>query len=116
MTLSGIIIESMKAYNNLDAILQIEVLDVIYFGAYDLSIELGSPGDVFSQELIDMISMGIKKTNNAGICPGGFVPQSVEKILYVMDLGIRFITYNVDSAILYHSINDVLEAVRKQSK
>mgnify|MGYP001235567031 CR=1 FL=1 len=116
MTLTGIIIESMTAYNNLDSILKIEGLDIVYFGAYDLSLELGSPGDVFGKELIEMISSGIKKTTDAGKCPGGFVPQSVEKIKFIMDLGIKFITYNVDSAILYHGIHDVLEAVRGHSK
>jgi hypothetical protein len=40
----------------------------------------------------------------------------LEKIKFIMDLGIRFITYNVDSAILYHDIHDVLEAVRDHSK
>jgi len=116
MTLVGIIIESIDALNNLDSILEVEGLDIVYFGAYDLSLELDSPGDVFGKELIEMISSGIKKTIEAGKCPGGFVPQSVEKIKFIMDIGIKFITYNVDSAILYHGVYDVLEAVRGLSK
>ena len=116
MTLVGIIIESINALNNLDSILEVEGLDIVYFGAYDLSLELGSPGDVFGKELIEMISSGIKKTTEAGKCPGGFVPQSVEKIKFIMDLGIKFITYNVDSAILYHAIDDVLKAVHNHNK
>ena len=116
LTLVGVIIESVVALDNLDSILEVEGLDIVYFGAYDLSLELSSPGDVFGKELIEMISSGIKKTTEAGKYPGGFVPQSVEKVIFIMDLGIRFITYNVDSAILYHDIHDVLEAVRGHSK
>ena len=112
MTLTGIIIESMAAFNNLDSILEIEGLDIVYFGAYDLSMEMGSPGEVFSKKLIEMISFGIKQTTEAGKCPGGFVPQSVERIKFVIDLGIRFVTYNVDSAILFHGIDDVLREIR----
>ena len=116
LTLVGVIIESVVALDNLDSILEVEGLDIVYFGAYDLALELNSPGDVFGKELIEMISSGIKKTIEAGKCPGGFVPQSVEKIKFIMDLGIKFITYNVDSAILYHGIHDVLDAVRSRSK
>ena len=116
LTLVGVIIESVIALDNLDSILEVEGLDIVYFGAYDLSLELSSPGDVFGKELMEMISSGIKKTTEAGKCPGGFVPQSVEKVIFIMDLGIRFITYNVDSAILYHGIYDILEAVRGHSK
>ena len=112
MTLTGIIIESMAAFNNLDSILEIEGLDIVYFGAYDLSMEMGSPGEVFSKKLIEMISFGIKQTTEAGKCPGGFVPQSVDRIKFVMDLGIKFVTYNVDSAILFHGIDDVLREIR----
>jgi len=116
LTLVGVIIESVVALNNLDSILEVEGLDIVYFGAYDLSLELNSPGDVFGEELIEMISSGVNKTIKAGKCAGGFVPQSVEKVISIMDLGIRFITYNVDSAILYHDIHDVLKAVRGHSK
>ena len=116
MTLVGIIIESIEALQNLDSILGIEELDLVYFGAYDLSLSLNSPGDVFSKELVEIISSGISKTIKAGKCAGGFVPQSIGKTKFVLDLGIRFITYNVDSAILYHAIDDVLKAVREHSK
>jgi len=116
LTLVGVIIESVVALNNLDSILEVEGLDIVYFGAYDLSLELSSPGDVFGKELIEMISLGISKTIKAGKCAGGFVPQSIEKTKFVMDLGIKFVTYNVDSAILYNSIDNFLKLLPDRTK
>ena len=114
--LVGVIIESVTAFDNLDSILKVEDLDIVYFGAYDLSISLGSPGHVFGDEIIEKISSGVRKTIDAGKCPGGFVPQSIEKTKFIMDLGIKFVTYNVDSAILYNAIDDFLKTLQKQSK
>ena len=111
-TLVGVIIESANAINNLDEILKVEGLDIVYFGAYDLSNSMGLSGQVFGEEVISLISAAVKKVTKAGKCPGGFVPLSVNKIKFIIDLGIRFITYNVDSAILYHAISDVLKEVK----
>ena len=116
LTLVGVIIESVTAFDNLDSILNVEGLDIVYFGAYDLSISLGSPGNIFSDKIVEMISLGVNKTIKAGKCAGGFVPQSIEKTKFVMDLGIKFVTYNVDSAILYNAINDFLKTIQEQSK
>jgi 2-keto-3-deoxy-L-rhamnonate aldolase RhmA len=65
-------------------------------------------------EIVSMISSAVKKVKKAGKCAGGFVPQSIDRIKFVIDLGIQFITYNVDSAILYHAIDDILKEVGKK--
>ena len=115
-TLVGVIIESMTAFDNLGSILKVEGLDIVYFGAYDLSISLGSPGNIFSDKIVEMISIGVSKTIKAGKCAGGFVPQSIEKTKFVMDLGIKFVTYNVDSAILYNAIDNFLKLLPERTK
>ena len=116
LTLVGVIIETVVALENLDSILKLEGLDIVYFGAYDLSLSLDSPGHIFSDKIVDLISLGVKKTIDAGKCPGGFVPQSIEKTKFIMDLGIKFVTYNVDSAILYNAIKEFLKTIQEQSK
>ena len=115
ITMVGVIIESSTALDNLDAILEFEGLDFVYFGAYDLSISFGAPGNIFSDKIVEKISIGVTKTINAGKYAGGFVPQSIEKTKFIMDLGIKFITYNVDTAILYNAIDDCLKPLQKYS-
>ena len=45
-TLVGVILEGKTGIENLDDILKIHHIDLIYIGAYDLSQALGMPGDV----------------------------------------------------------------------
>ena len=108
-TVTGIIIESMNGINQLDEILEVEDLDIIYFGAYDLSQDLGVPGEVRNNKVVSVIESAVSKTVSIGKCAGGFVPQSKDDVKWLLDMGIKFITYNVDTDILYRSINDVVE-------
>ena len=108
-TVTGIIIESMNGINQLDEILDVEDLDIIYFGAYDLSQDLGVPGEVRNNKVVSVIESAVSKTVSVGKCAGGFVPQSKDDVKWLLDMGIKFITYNVDTDILYRSINDVVE-------
>ena len=106
--LKVIIIESLQGIENLSKILDSQVADIVYFGAYDLSIELGCPGDVFSPELVNIVSKSVSLVRSYGAYAGGFVPKTSQHIRTVSDLGIQFITYHVDSALLYESATQVL--------
>ena len=108
-TVTGIIIESMNGINQLDEILDVEDLDIIYFGAYDLSQDLGVPGEVRNNKVVSVIESAVSKAVSAGKCAGGFVPQSKDDVKWLLDMGIKFITYNVDSDILYRPVNEIVE-------
>ncbi len=108
-TVTGIIIESINGINQLDEILDVEDLDIIYFGAYDLSQDLGVPGEVSNKKVVSVIESAVNKVVSGGKCAGGFVPQSKDDVKRLMDMGIKFITYNVDSDILYRPVNDIVE-------
>jgi 4-hydroxy-2-oxoheptanedioate aldolase len=108
-TVTCIIIESMNGINQLDEILDVEDLDIIYFGAYDLSQDLGVPGEVRNKKVVSVIESAVNKVVSAGKCAGGFVPQSKDDVKWLLDMGIKFITYNVDSDILYRPVNDVVK-------
>ena len=47
------------------------------------------------------IQICIDKVNSANRFAGGFVRQSFVEVQKLLDMGIKFITYNVDSSILY---------------
>ena len=108
-TVTGIIIESMDGINKLDEILDVEDLEIIYFGAYDLSQDLGVPGEVRNKKVVSVIESAVSKAVSAGKCAGGFVPQSKDDVKWLLDIGIKLITYNVDSDILYRPVNEIVE-------
>jgi len=106
-TLNIVIIESKDGLEQLDAILEVDGIDIIYFGAYDLSQAVGQPGDVRHPDVISAIQKGVDATNRAGKHAGGFVPQSRDDVKWLLDMGMRFITYEVDSSIIHTHIRSV---------
>ena len=105
--LSVVIIESEEGLKNLDEILDVEGIDVVYFGAFDLSQILGCPGEVKNKKVINAIKNGVEKANIKGKYAGGFVPQSKDDVKWLLDMGMKFITYEVDSSIIYTQARDV---------
>lgn len=116
-TLNVVIIESQEGLKNLDSIIDVQGIDVIYFGAYDLSQVLGYPGDAWHPEVIAKIQDGVERVNKSGKYAGGFVPQSKDDIRRLLDMGMSFITYEVDSSIIYTHLKEIsgwfLENTRK---
>ncbi|MBI3298579.1 MAG: siderophore biosynthesis protein SbnG [Elusimicrobia bacterium] len=100
LTMTAAIVESKAGLDALDGILGVEGLDVVYFGAYDLSQALGVPGQVDSPALLKVIEDGVRRARKAGKAAGGFVPRSREHLKRCLDMGMTFITYEVDSSAL----------------
>ena len=108
-TIVSIIVESKEALENLDEILEVDEIDVVYFGAYDLSQALKVPGQTRHASVLKEIESGVQKVNNKGKYAGGFVAQSKDDISWLLDMGMRFITYDVDSSIVYKAVSEVTD-------
>jgi 2-keto-3-deoxy-L-rhamnonate aldolase RhmA len=101
------IIESIDALNNLDEIVEVNGIDIIYFGAFDLSQDLGFPGNTKHPNVIKAIQSGVDIVNKSGKYAGGFVPKNKKDISLLIDMGMRFITYEVDSSIIYDNVSNI---------
>ena len=106
-TINIVIIESLIGLDNLEDILEVDTVDVVYFGAYDLSQALGYPGQINHHEVKVAIQEGVDRVNKSGKYAGGFVPQNKESIYELLEMGMKFITYEVDSSIIYKQMNDI---------
>ena len=108
-TLTVVIVESKEGLEKLDEIIAIDGVDVVYFGAYDLSQALGHPGDVFHPDIVKAIREGVDLVSGQGKWAGGFVPKSRDDIKWLLDMGMHFITYEVDSSILQSHLHSVMD-------
>jgi 4-hydroxy-2-oxoheptanedioate aldolase len=108
--ISGIIIESIEAVNNLDAIIDDPELDVVYIGAYDLSVSLGIPGKVNDEKIIKIITDCAGKINAAGKTAAGLF-NTKEDMKFFKSIGINLACYSVDSAIIYKSFQVITKKV-----
>jgi 4-hydroxy-2-oxoheptanedioate aldolase len=58
--LLGILIESNLGVKNAEKLIENKNVDFVYFGAYDLSVELNKPGQIFEEDLIERLSYLVK--------------------------------------------------------
>lgn len=113
-TLTIVIIESSDGLDNLEEVVEIEGVDIVYFGAYDLSQALGYPGEVRHPYVVGAIRNGVDKVSRMGKWAGGFVPQTHDEIKWLLDMGMVFITYQVDCSILHSHVSRVSEWFNKE--
>lgn len=94
----GVILEGKCGIENIDSILAVEHIDLVYIGAYDLSQALGIPGQIHDPRIREQLDTCIKKIKKAGLAAGGFVAKNGADIKWMVDMGMQFITYLPDCA------------------
>ena len=102
------IVESLKGINELPSILKVfpEYADVIYIGAYDLSADMGFHGQPRHPNVVQKIQEALKLCLAHSVSVGAYVPKSIGEVEELLDLGFTFITYNVDSRLLFGNYRD----------
>ena len=95
----GIILEGKQGFDEIEAILELNDLDLIYIGLYDLSQSLGCPGDIKNHKVQMYISEFTKLIRAQGKAVGT-IANSLEDIENYRNRGIQFIAYKADCAIL----------------
>jgi len=103
------IVESVEALEVAADIAMVDGIDVVYFGAYDLSQALGFPGQPRHQAVVEAITEGVKRVRAVDCCAGGFVPQDRSGIVELLEMGMGFITYDLDSSILFRHLAELAE-------
>ncbi len=107
--ITSVIVENQTALHELDGILAIEDLDIVYVGVYDLSIALGCEGDTNNPAICHVLEQTIARVRAAGKIPGLMV-RSKEDVEKAIILGARFLVYSVDTFILYKAAKDAIAA------
>lgn len=101
--------EGKKAVENLDEILDVPGIDVVFVGPYDLSSSLGHVGEVDHPEVIACIQGIIEKANAKGIQLGCFA-DTVEGGKKWRDMGVKFIGYACDTYLFYQKAKADVES------
>jgi len=103
-------IEHVDALKNLEDILQVDGLDAILIGPYDLSASMGISAEFDNQEFIEVIKEVLSQADIKKVPCGIHVvmPDNLELKNKIED-GYKFIAYSIDSVFLnYNSIKPVL--------
>jgi 4-hydroxy-2-oxoheptanedioate aldolase len=101
-------LEGREAIGNLDDILKVEGVDIIFIGPYDLSQSLGVPGQVSNPLVIQEMDKIVKRANALGKVVGTFTdtPQSAEMW---RTAGVQYISYSVDVGIFTDACSQLVK-------
>ncbi|WP_136481992.1 HpcH/HpaI aldolase family protein [Cognatitamlana onchidii] len=103
-------IEGNIAFNNIDEILAVDGIDVIFIGPYDMSQACGVPGQVSHPKVISQMKEIVEKAAPLEKVVGTFV-ESPESAKQWIDLGVKYISYAVDVGIYYHAGKDIVDKI-----
>ena len=104
--------EGTKAVENLDEILDVPGIDVVFIGPYDLSSALGHVGEIDHPEVVECIKGIIAKASAKGVKLGCFA-DTVEGGKKWRDLGVKFIGYACDTYIFMQAAKADVDAFAK---
>jgi 4-hydroxy-2-oxoheptanedioate aldolase len=107
-TLVAVQIESAEAVERLDAILDVEHLDMVFVGPNDLSHSLGRPSEDELRRVIDDV---LARAHAAGVRSGILAPTT-ELAEHYLQAGVSLLISGADLAMLAASARAVLEPIR----
>ncbi len=86
-------IETVEALGNLGAILEVPGIDIVFFGATDLSSSMGIPGQTRDERVVNAIADAGKAVMDAGLVAGTIV-GTPEQAVEWQGQGFRYIATN----------------------
>ena len=101
-------IEGKDAILDLDNILKVKGIDIVFIGPYDLSQSLGVPGQVSHPQVIEAMNDIVKRARALGIVVGTFTDTQQLADLW-KKAGVQFISYSVDVGIFTNACSQLVK-------
>lgn len=103
-------VEGERGVENIDEIISVDGIDVIFLGPYDLSQSLGVPGKVEHERVVSTMSEVCEKAADAGRIVGTHAddPETARRWI---DAGAQYVTLSVELPMLYEALDDAHCAV-----
>ena len=100
-----LLLETEKAFQNLEEIISVPGVDVAWIGHYDLTVSMGIPAQFEHPRFLAAMDELVSVCRRHGVAPG-FLPPSPESAVHWIDKGFRVISLGSDIGVF-------LDGVRK---
>jgi 4-hydroxy-2-oxoheptanedioate aldolase len=104
-------LEGKEAIENLDEIMKVDGIDILFIGPYDLSQSMGVPGQVSHPLVTGHMETIVNRARERGIVVGTFT-DTLESARMWKAAGIQYMSYAVDVAIFTDACKDLLKQLR----
>lgn len=104
-------IEGLEGIRNLEGIVNVPGIDIIFLGPYDLSQSCGVPGQVDHPEVVKKMTEAVELARKHGKVVGTFV-ESPESAAKWAKLGVQYLSYSVDVGIYLMACSDIVNKSR----
>ena len=112
-TLIGINIEGKEAFENIDEILTIKGIDIIFVGLFDISKSLGIPGQVDNPIVQKKLNILVDKINQSGKYPGT-IATNLKNLESYKKLGIKYLLYLVDCNVIQNAYRAPVQIINNK--
>ncbi len=102
-------IEGKRGAENIDEIIEVAGIDVVFIGPYDLSQSLGVPGRIEHPRLLTEIEKLVAKCRARQKHVGIFT-ESLEAAERYCGMGVKYISYSVDVGVFASAVRALAEA------
>jgi 4-hydroxy-2-oxoheptanedioate aldolase len=102
----GALVESKAGIEAMPSICGVPRLDFVYLGAYDLSVELGKPGELDSPELLALLEEAVAVARAHGKPVAAIFHDRAQHDM-LMRLGVSMPVYSVDTAVIRRAYDTV---------
>jgi len=104
-------VEGAEGLENLDGIIGVPGLDVIFLGPYDLSQSLGIPGQIQDPRVVDRMREATEKITAAGLTVGTFA-DTPEAARRWSEAGVQYVSLSVDTGIYLRGCRSMVQEAR----
>lgn len=105
-------IEGQRGVENIQEIVSVEGIDVVFLGPYDLSSSLGIPGQVHAAEVRDLMVDVCDGASEAGTVVGTFADDT-EMAQQWIEAGVQFVAIGVPAAHLTRELESVVDEIER---
>ena len=103
-------LETVRAFENLDAIVSVPGVDVAWIGHYDLTVSMGIPAQFDHPRLLQAMDDLVAACRRHGVAPG-FLPPTPESAAHWIGKGFRMVSLGSDIGVLMHGVRAFRDAV-----
>jgi 4-hydroxy-2-oxoheptanedioate aldolase len=105
-------VEGLKGIENLEVILAVQGIDIVFIGPYDLSQARGVTGQIDHPAVQGKMKDVITAAGKKNIVVGTFV-DTIENALKLKwkETGVQYLSYSVDVGISYEACRNIVNAI-----